>query len=131
MKLAEVIARVKSLEVKIALLLNVETRNSQLAKDVSENKEIIFELKEKDVFQTKSVNELKSKLKQSMNKFEKIEILFFNMASLVNVLENKLYFILLFSSGIPCHFDRYFYPGIFFQSREIQGNNIPLFMHYI
>ena len=89
MKLAEVIAKVKSLEVKFASLLNVETRNSKLAKDVSENKEIIFELKEKDVFQTKSVNEVKSKLNQSMNKFEKIEILVFNMASLVNVLENK------------------------------------------
>ena len=34
-------------------------------------------------------------------------------------------------SGIPCHFDRYFYPGISFQSREIPGNNIALFMHYI
>ena len=33
--------------------------------------------------------------------------------------------------GIPCHFDRYFYPRISFQSREIPGNNIPLFMHYI
>ena len=69
MKLAEVIAKVTSLEAKIAALLNVETRNCQLAKDVSENKEIISELKEKDVFKTKIINELKSKLNQSMKKF--------------------------------------------------------------
>ena len=47
MKLAEVIAKVKSLEVKFAALLNVETRNCLLEKDVSEHKEIISELKEK------------------------------------------------------------------------------------
>ena len=61
MKLAEVIAKVKSLEAKVAALLNAETRNCQLEKVVSEHKEIISELKEKDVFQTKIVNELKSK----------------------------------------------------------------------
>ena len=54
MKLAEVIAKVKSLEAKVAALLNVETRNCQLAKDISEHKEIISELKEKDVFRTKN-----------------------------------------------------------------------------
>ena len=89
MKLAEVIAKVKSLEAKVAALLNAETPNCQLEKDVSEHKEIISELKEKDVFQTKIINELKSKLNQSMNKFEKIETSVFNMASLVNVLDNK------------------------------------------
>ena len=46
-------------------------------------------MKEKDVFQTKIINELKSKLNQSMNKFEKLETSVFNMASLVNVLDNK------------------------------------------
>ena len=51
MKLAEVITKVKSLEAKVAALRNVETRNCQLEKDVSEHKEIISELKEKDVFQ--------------------------------------------------------------------------------
>ena len=89
MKLAEVISKVKSLEVKVASLNNMETRNCQLEKDVSEHKEIISELKKKDVFQTKIINELKSKLNQSMNKFEKIETSVFNMASLVNVLDNK------------------------------------------
>ena len=89
MKLAEVIAKVKSLEVKVASLHNTETRNCQLEKDVSENKEIISELNEKDVFQTKIINELKSKLNQSMNKFEKLETTVFNMASLVNILDNK------------------------------------------
>ena len=69
MKLAEVIAKVKSLEVKVASLQNTETRNCQLEKEVSENKEIISRLKKKDVFQTKILNELKSKLNQSMNKF--------------------------------------------------------------
>ena len=53
MKLAEVIAKVKSLEVKVASLQNTETHNCQLEKDVSENKEIISELKKKDVFQQK------------------------------------------------------------------------------
>ena len=71
MKLAEVIAKAKSLEAKVSALLNVETRNCQLKKDISEHKEIISELKEKDVFQTKSINELKSKLNLSKNKFEK------------------------------------------------------------
>ena len=89
MKLAEVIAKVKLLEAKVAALLNVETRNCQLVKDVSKHKEIISELKEKDVFQTKIINELKSKLNQSMNKFEKLETSVFNMASLVNILDNK------------------------------------------
>ena len=89
MKLAEVIAKVKSLEAKVAALLNVETRNCQLEKVISEHKEIISELKEKDVFQTKIINELKSKLNQSMNKFEKLETSVFNMTSLVNVLDNK------------------------------------------
>ena len=89
MKLVEVIAKVKSLEEKVAALRNVETRNCQLEKDVSENKKIISELKEKDVFQTKIINESKSKLNQSMNKFEKLETSVFNMASLVNVLHNK------------------------------------------
>ena len=72
MKLAEVIAKVKSVEAKVAALLNVETRNCQLEKYVSESNEIIPELKEQDVFQTKIINELKSKLNQSMNKFEKL-----------------------------------------------------------
>ena len=63
MKLAEVIAKVNSLEVKVASLQNMETRNCQLAKDVSEHKEIISELKKKDAFQTKIINELKSKFK--------------------------------------------------------------------
>ena len=89
MKLAEVIAKVKSLEAKVAALLNFETRNCQLEKDVSEHNEIISELKEKDVFQTKIINELKSKLNQSMNKFRKLETSVFNTASLVNVLDNK------------------------------------------
>ena len=89
-KLAEVIAKVKSLKPRVASLQNAETRNSQLAKDVFENKEIISDLKKKDVFQTKIVNELKSKLNQSMNKFEKLETtVVFNMASLLNVLDNK------------------------------------------
>ena len=83
MKLAEVIAKVKSLEVKVASLQNMETRNCQLEKDVSEHKEIISELKKKDAFQTKIINELKSKLSQSMNKFQKLETTVFNMASLV------------------------------------------------
>ena len=52
-----------------------------------QNKEIISELKKKDVFQTKVINELKSKLNQSMNKFEKHETTVFNMARLVN--DNK------------------------------------------
>ena len=64
-------------------MMNVETRNCQLAKDVSE-KEIISELKEKDVFQTKIINELKFKLNQSMNKFKKLKTSVFNMAPLVN-----------------------------------------------
>ena len=51
MKLAEVIAKVNSLEAKVAALLNVETRNCQLEKDISQHKEMISELKEKDVFQ--------------------------------------------------------------------------------
>ena len=89
MKLAAVIAKVKSLEARVAALLNVEIRNYQLAKDVSEHKEIISDLKEKDVFQKKIINELKSKLNQSMNKVEKLETSVFNMASLVNVLDNK------------------------------------------
>ena len=76
-------------DTKVAALLNVETRNCQLEKDVSEHKEIISEVKEKDVFQTKIINELKSKLNQSMNKFEKLETSVFNMASLVNVIDNK------------------------------------------
>ena len=59
MKLAEVIAKVKSLEVKVASFHNTETSNCQLEKDVSENKEIIFKLNEKDVLQTKIINELK------------------------------------------------------------------------
>ena len=67
----------------------METLNCQLKKDVSESKEIISELKKKDVFQTKIINELKSKLNQSINKFEKLETTVFNMASLVNVLDNK------------------------------------------
>ena len=79
MKLVEVIAKVKSLEVKVASLQNMETRNCQLEKDVSEHKGIISELKKKDVFQTKIINELKSKLNQSMNKFEKLETSVFNM----------------------------------------------------
>ena len=90
MKLAEVIAKVKSLAVKVASLHNTETRNCQLEKDVYENKEIISELNERDGFQTKIINELKSKLNQSMNKFEKLETTVFNMASLVNILDNKL-----------------------------------------
>ena len=57
----------------------METRNCQLEKDVSEHKEIISELKKKDVFQTKIINELKSKLNQSMNKFEKLETSVFNI----------------------------------------------------
>ena len=85
MKLAEVIAKVKSLEVKLASLQNMETRNCQLAKDVYEYKEIIFELKKKDVFLTKIINELN----QSMNKFEKLETTVFNIASLVNVVDKK------------------------------------------
>ena len=89
MKLAEVIAKVKSLEVKVASLQNTETLNCQLEKDVSEHKEIISELKKKDVFQTKIINKLKSKLYQSMNKFEKLETSVFNMARLINVLDNK------------------------------------------
>ena len=89
MKLAEVITKVKSLEAKVAALLNVETRNCQLEKVISEHKAIISELKEKVVFQTKIINELKSKLNQSMNKFEKLETSVFNMASLVNILDNK------------------------------------------
>ena len=79
----------KSLEAKVAALLNVETRNCQLEKDVSEHKEIISELKETDVFQTKIINEFKSKLNQSMNKFQKLKTSIFNMASLVNALDNK------------------------------------------
>ena len=63
MKLAEVIAKIKSLEIKVASLQNMETGNCQLEKDFSENKEIISELKKKDVFQTKIINELKSKFK--------------------------------------------------------------------
>ena len=46
-------------------------------------------MKEKDVFQTKIINELKSKLNLIMNKFEKLETSVFNMASLVNVIDNK------------------------------------------
>ena len=72
MKPAEVNANVTSLEAKVAALLNAETRNCQLEKDVSEHKEIISELKEKDVFQTKIIDELKFKLNQSINKFEKL-----------------------------------------------------------
>ena len=53
MKLAEVIAKVKSLEIKVASLQNMKTHNCQLEKDVSEHKEIISELKTKDVFQQK------------------------------------------------------------------------------
>ena len=56
MKLSEVIAKVKSLEAKVASFQNTETRNCQLAKDVPENKEIISEFKKMDVFQTKIVN---------------------------------------------------------------------------
>ena len=47
MKLAEAIAKVKSLEAKVDALVNVETRNCQLEKDISEHEEIIFELKER------------------------------------------------------------------------------------
>ena len=89
MRLAEVIAKVKSLEAKVASLQNAETRNCQLAKDVSEHKEIISELKKKDEFQTETINELKSKLNQSMNKLGKLEATFFNTASLINLLDNK------------------------------------------
>ena len=67
----------------------METRNCQLEKDVSENNEIISELKRKDVFQTKIINELKSKLNQNVNNFGKLETSVFNMASLVHVLDNK------------------------------------------
>ena len=63
--------------------------NCQRAKNLSENKEIIFESKEKNVFQTNIINEIKSKLNQSMNKFEKLGTSVFNMASQVNVLDNK------------------------------------------
>ena len=56
MKLAEVIANVKSLEVKVASLQKMKTRNCQLEKDASENKKIISELKKRDVFQTKIIN---------------------------------------------------------------------------
>ena len=38
MKLAEVLAKVKSLVVKIASLQNTESRNCQLEKDVSEKR---------------------------------------------------------------------------------------------
>ena len=89
MKLAEVIAKVKSLEVKVASLQNMETRNCQLEKDFSEHMEIISELKKKDVFQTKIINKFKKKLNKSMNKFEKLETSVFNMAIPVNVLDNK------------------------------------------
>ena len=68
---------------------NVDTRNCQLAKDVSENKELISELSENLVFNTKIITELKSKLNQSMNKFQKLETSVFNRGSLVNVLDNK------------------------------------------
>ena len=89
MKLAEVIAKVKSLEVKVASLQNMETRNCQLEKDVSEHKEIISELKEKDVFQTKIINELKSKLNQSTNKFKKLETSIFSIAKPSYVLDTN------------------------------------------
>ena len=89
MKLAEVIAKVRSLEAKVASLVNVETRNSQLVKDVSEQKEIISELVKRDEFLTKINTELKFKLNQCVNKFERLETTVFNTVSLVNVLDNK------------------------------------------
>ena len=69
------------IKAKVASLLNTETINCKLGNDVSENKEIISELKKKKVFQTKIMNELKFKLNKSMNKFEKLETTVFNMAS--------------------------------------------------
>ena len=47
------------------------------------------ELEKKDVFQTKIINELKLKLNESMNNFGQLETSVFNMASLVNLLDNK------------------------------------------
>ena len=41
------------------------------------------------MFQTKIINELRTKLNRSMNKLFKLETIVFNMASLVNVLDNK------------------------------------------
>ena len=68
---------------------NVETRNCQLVKDISEHKEMISELVKRDEFLTKINTELKFKLNQCMNKFERLETTVFNMVSLVNVRDNK------------------------------------------